>query len=250
MLLLACLALGGCAFLRDAPMLAPGAFGMEEIGPALFVEPALTGAERDDLRRAIDAGRVQAQRLWGALRTAPIVVACATQACSTRFGSQGARAAAFGDRAIRLSHDGRSAALIAHEWSHAELYRRVGGWWTIGRIPRWFDEGVAVIVADEPRHSEANWQEILRRGLPVPRLDELTTRAEWIAAVRRYGETRTDDPDNRRIVYSAAAHELRRWLACAGADGVKALLDEVRDGGSFDAAYARLGGGCLDGRRS
>ncbi|WP_201494270.1 hypothetical protein [Rubrivivax sp. A210] len=243
-LLAACaLLLAGCGTLNSARMLAPSLSGMEEWRPGLFVEPAMSAAQRQALEQQIALGRAQVERFFGAIVTAPYFVACISFDCARRFGSYGERAAAFGDSAIRLSPDGLQAALVAHEWSHAELYRRVGGWWRISAIPRWFDEGVAVVLADEARHSPANWQEIQRRGLSTPTLDELVTRRDWTEAVRRYGETRAEDPDNLRRVYSTAGHELRGWLACAGREGLAGLLAGVDQGQAFDALYARLGCG-------
>ena len=125
-----------------------------------------------------------------------------------------------------------------------ELYQRVGGWPHVARIPRWFDEGVAVVVAGETRHSEANRREIQTRGIPAPALAELVSRSDWNAALIKYGETHLEDPGNLHAVYSAAAHELSNWLACAAPAGAAALLTAVSEGGAFDSAYQRIGGNC------
>ena len=196
--------------------------------------------QRDELRKQIAIGRDSVERFWGEITTSPYFVACVTNTCAARFGSQGARATAFGDSAIRLSPNGLIAPLVAHEWSHVELYRRMGGGWHMQKIPRWFDEGIAVAIANEPRHSEENWLEIQRRGLLTPALSELSSLSDWISAVKKYGETNVDDPSNLRVVYSVAGHELRRWLACSGASGSLSLLAAVRAGELFAEAYTRL----------
>ena len=240
----AALLLSGCGSLHSFRMVAPSQFGMDEVTAKLYVEPAIPLAQRGELQAQIDRGRDRVKRFYGSIETSPYFVACATRECAVRFGSYGERATAFGDLAIRLSPDGLIAAVIAHEWSHAELYQRVGGGWSANAIPRWFDEGVAVVVADEPHHSEDNWSEIRRRGLPTPALTELVSRQDWTAAVRRYGETLGDHPANLRVVYSAAGHALRHWLGCAGASAVVDLLRSVRRGEAFDSAYDRLGSRC------
>jgi hypothetical protein len=243
MLLLA-VVLSGCGNLRSWRMWTPETAGMVRIAERLYVEPAMTPAQVEDLRIQIDRGRARVEAFYGSVTTEPAIVACVTEVCSRRMGSLGDRAAAFGDFAIRLSHDGRAWPLIAHEWSHAEVYRRAGGWWVARRIPRWFDEGVATVVGDEARHSPENWQEIQRRGFAVPPMSELVTFAQWGEALRRYGETRRDDPDNLRIVYSAAAAQVRPWLACAGAKAVTELLQQLRDGEPFEVVHARAGSQC------
>ena len=240
------LLLSACGSLQGFRMLAPTTFGMAEAAADLYVEPAMSAEQRLSLSRQIALGRTQVARFYGGITTSPYFVACISQECALRFGSHGERAAAFGASAIRLSPNGLAAPLVAHEWSHAELYRRVGGWRHIHNIPRWFDEGIAVVIADESRHSEANWREIERRGIATPTLAELVSRSDWTAAVGKYGETRTDDPDNLRAVYSTAGHEIRRWLSCAGSSGALALLAAVRDGESFDLAYRRFGRTCVE----
>jgi hypothetical protein len=238
------LALSGCGLTPWLRTLAPGQFGLEAVstsdGLRLYVEPAMTPAQRAALQQQIALGREQVQRFWGPLQTTPAIVACSSADCAARFDVVGPRAAAFADQAIRLSPRGLSAPLVAHEWSHAELYRRAGGWWQARGIPRWFDEGLAVVVADEPVHSEANWQRIRDEGLATPRLAELLSFADWGRAMGVYGETAGDVPENRRRVYTTAGHELRRWLACAGPGAAPALLTAVRDGEAFGSAYRRL----------
>ena len=238
------LALSACGSVRSARMLSPGSFGMDEVSPMLYVEPAMSADQRQELQRQIEIGRAQVERFYGDITTTPYFVACVTNECAVRFGTYGERAAAFSDHAIRLSPNGLTAPLVAHEWSHLEFYRRAGGWWPAHRIPVWFNEGLAVVVADEPRHSEGNWREIERRRLPVPALTELVSRSEWNDALGKYGETRVDDPDNLRVVYTTAGHELRSLLSCAGTWGAVAVLTAVRAGEPFDAAYRRIGKTC------
>ena len=236
--------LSACGALHNARMWFPGASGMDEIHAALYVEPAMSAEQRGALQRQIELGRARVEAFYGSITTAPYFVACVTAQCAARFGSYGEPATAFGDMAIRLSLDDRLPRLVAHEWSHAELYRRAGGWRHIGKIPRWFDEGVAVVVADEALHAPAHWDEIARRGLSTPPLTELVSRRDWAAAVQKYGETRGDDPSNLRVVYSTAGHEVRAFVACAGSAGVAAVLDAVQADEPFDAAYARVGRKC------
>lgn len=241
------ISLAGCGTIHSARMWFPKASGMEEVNPQLYVEPSMPADQRRALQRQIDAGRAAIASFYGEASTRPYIVACIASACDVRFGSYGQRAAAYGDFAIRLSPRGLSVPLIAHEWSHAEVFRRAGGWWSARTIPRWFDEGVAVVVADEARHSEANWREIQRRGLPIPRLDELRTFSEWGVAVRTYGETDGDVPGNLHVVYTAVGHEVRTFLSCTGPTGVATLLDAVRSGTAFEVAYASAKSQCSRG---
>ncbi len=243
------LALTACGNLRGLRMLSPSSFGMEKMAPGLYVEPAMAATEREALQRHLETGKAEVRRHYGTLTARPVVVACITTECATRFGTYGEPAAALNDFAIRLSPNsqGRTAALIAHEWSHAEMHHR-SGWWLMRKMPRWFDEGLAVVIADEPRHSENNWREIQRRGLQTPALAALTTFSDWNTAIKAYGETQPAGPDNLHLVYSTAGHHVRVWLACAGASAPLELLEALRAGDGFDEAYARIGRKCLPSR--
>ena len=239
LLLGACsLLLAGCGAVRTAWIWFPKAAGMDQVDPRLYVEPSMTNEQRQEVSRQIVIGRAQIERFYGSITAAPYFVACVTHECDERFGSYGTRAAAFGDTAVHLSANGLSAPLVAHELSHAELFHRVGGWWNARKIPRWFDEGVAVVVADEPRHSEENWQEIRRLGLPIPQLSELVSFKDWGLAVNKYGETAGDVPGNLHVVYTCVGHEVRGWSAGSGATAVVTVLESIRNGSTFDAAYA------------
>lgn len=245
LLIASSLFLSGCGAMHSARMLFPQASGMDEVNSLLYVEPSMTAERRQELQRQIEIGRAAVVAFYGEVTSSPYIVACLTSECDTRFGSYGQRAAAYGDLAIRLSNKGLFAPLIAHEWSHAELYRRVGGWWYARRIPRWFDEGVAVVVAGESLHSDDNWKEIQRRGLPIPALGELRSFSDWGIAVRKFGETEGDVPGNLRVVYTAAGHEVRTFLACTGPAGVLTVLDAVRSGSTFDQAYSNAKSKCV-----
>jgi len=238
--------LAGCGALHSAPMWFPKTSGMDEVTPLLYVEPSMTADQRQELQRQIEIAHATLVAFYGDATATPYFVACLTKACDVRFGSYGQRAAAYGDFAIRLSAEGLSSPLIAHEWSHAELYRRAGGWWSARNVPRWFDEGVAVVVANEPRHSEDNWREIQNRGLPIPKLDELTSFSDWGAAMGRYGETEGDVPGNFHVVYTTAGHEVRTFLSCAGPAGLNALLDALHAGAAFEKAYAAAQTHCIN----
>ena len=245
MLLCACaITLTGCSTFHSARMWFPTSFGLEQVNPYLFVEPALSAEQRAALQRQISTGRAQLESFYGSLSATPYFVVCSSRACDLRFGSYGQRAAAYGDLAIRLGPTGWSAPIVAHEWSHAELYQRAGGWWYARKIPRWFDEGLAVVVANEARHSDANWQEIQGQGLAVPGLDELRSFSDWGQALARYGETAGDVPSNLHVVYTTAGQHMRAFIACAGAAGVAGLLAALRTGSSFDDAYAAVSANC------
>ena len=59
-------------------------------------------------------------------------------------------------------------------------------------------------------------------------------------ATARFRDTRPDSTTNRHVVYATCAHEVRRWLAVAAPSGLLDLIEAVRAGQPFAAAYARI----------
>jgi hypothetical protein len=243
MLVLAML-LTGCGRFRNLRLSMPGFFGMQRASANLWVEPGMPAATRADLQYAFLLARRRIEAFYGPLRSSPQVVACITEARARAFGLRGARAHTVAGRTILLGPRGLAAPILTHEWAHAELYARLGrrGLTGIAGVPRWFDEGLACVISEEPAHSEANWQEIQRRRLPTPSLNEMRTFPQMLEAARRYGDIRRDSTMSHHVVYTTAAHEVRGWLASAGRGGVLQLISAMNAGEPFASTYGRLGG--------
>ena len=234
--------LTGCSRLGNLRVLVPALSGMERAGAGLWVEPGMPAATRADLQREMIVTRDRLGRFYGSVESSPWVLACATKEQARALGLPGGnRAHTVGGRAILLGPRGLATPVLAHEWAHAELYARLNRG-VLRRVPRWFDEGLASVISEEPWHSEAHWQEIQRRGLPTPHLNELYTFRQVTDAVRAYGDTRPDSAGNMHVVYSTAAHEMRGWLARAGREGLPRLIAALNAGEAFGPAYLRLGG--------
>lgn len=225
--------------LRLVKLLAPGMFSMVDIGDGLHVDPTMTVEQRTALRAARQAAAEQLHEVFPEVITAPPIIACATEECFRSFGGGRQRGLAFGDWVILLSPRGLTQPILTHELCHVELHAWLGTWKSLTMIPRWFDEGLAVVVSQEPTHSETVWEDIVHRNLPRPTLAELTSFGDWDRAVRRYGGTQPDAP---KVVYATVSHELRRWYAKTGPAGLGQLIAEIQAGQEFDAAYGKVGG--------
>ena len=140
----------------------------------------------------------------------------------------------FGNYAVLLSPRGLTLPILTHELCHAELYARLGGVNGLTLVPRWFDEGLAVMVSEEPTHAEAVWDGLEHRGIARPALGDLVGYGDWGRAVQAYGDGRPEGP---KIVYTTAGHEVRHWYSRAGADGLAKLITLLRADFPFDEAY-------------
>ena len=232
----------GCGPAAVVRRLVPALSGMEREGPSLWVEPGMALALRAELQQDMVLARDRVGRCYGSVESSPRVFACFSPARARSLGLRARnRGVTLGGRTIVLGPHGLVTPILTHEWAHAESSARLGRG-VMRRVPRWFDEGLASVVADEPWHSEAHWREIERRGMSVPHMNELYTYRQLLDALRDYGDTRSDSAGNQHVVYSAAAHEVRGWLARAGRDGLPRLITALRAGESFGPAYLRIGG--------
>jgi hypothetical protein len=137
--------------------------------------------------------------------------------------ARGRSLAAFG---LVLAPGGLDPVIIAHERSHIELHGRLGlVRFLAGGVPAWFDEGLAVVVSEDPRYLRpAGAGDRCRAAAagPLP------------SGVRDWAHRAGAD----RELYARAACRVLRWMDAAGGPAaVSALIRRVAAGERFDALY-------------
>jgi hypothetical protein len=182
------------AFPAVAATTCPGCYGLERLRPGLHVEPGIGAEQRARVTGAVDEGTRSVAAFFGGLRSAPDFLACVTDDCYTRIGGGGERGIAVLNRAVMLSPRGIDPVIAAHELTHVELHARLGS----GSVPQWFDEGLAVLVSDDPRYLRPDGDRCLVE--PAGPLPE--TLGDWLSAA---------SADAR--VYAQAACAVSRWSA-------------------------------------
>ena len=227
----------------------PVPFGAEEMVPLcrdVYVEPALTPDERARVARLYAASLDDVARGLGPLESAaPLAVLCKTRACSEHFvgthmrstviapGHRATGAAYVGGARVTIAIiriDDAARGVLAHERVHVEAHVRLGH----GRVPTWFNEGLAVVVGGEPTcagHEDVKGIDDLRR---------LVHDAAWADY--------TNTANTMEATYCQARAEVGAWLRRAGKVGLLDLIARVRDGASFDDVYGPMqtqGGGPL-----
>ena len=208
----------------------------------LLVESSMSAADREIVRREIGAARLRMLKFFGTIMSRPEFVACSTEACAATDRARGVSAITFGEAPIRRASLRPTVRSLAHEWAHAELALRMGGADRVDLLPRWFQEGIAMAVSEEPAGNEDDWRAIVKHALPYPSLSELATRQDWLIAARTYGPPGRADPFHLRIVYTRAGKEVRAWLERARPEGALRLIERVRAGEPFAQTYASIGG--------
>ncbi len=235
--------LAGCAAMKQARLLEPTSFGMEQVAPRVYVKKGVSQEQRRELIDSYEKARQQVMEFYGGLFTDPTVYGCDTRECIESFGGIGDGFAAVRVAGILLWKKVFGPGDVAHEWSHLELHVRLAGG-ARRTIPAWFHEGLATVVGEIPRHSEAVYQEVVSSGFPIPPISDLITGAQWGAAFGKY-----PNPKGLNVVYSTAGHEVRVWLERVGRHGLVSLIERIKAGEDFNTVYADLAEGAAAASR-
>jgi hypothetical protein len=213
------------AYPAVAAIACPQCYGFESLEPGVFVDRSMSAAQRGQTEAFIDSARDRVRTFYGALSRSPRILICSTEACYQRIGGGISHGMAMLDIALFLSPRGANTVIAAHELSHIELHSRLGRLKTYRRdIPQWFDEGVAVVVSDDPRYLAK--EGAADRCLASPDGDLPTQRAAWVE--------RASDGN----LYAKAACRVSRWMAAKGGPGaVTRLVGAVANGTDFNTAY-------------
>jgi hypothetical protein len=226
--------LAACNTMRQAKLLDPTAFGMEQIAPRVYAMKEVPHKHRLQLVDSYEKAKQRMTEFYGGLVTDPTLYGCDTRECAQAFGGVGDGTAVVERSAILLWTLVFGSGEVAHEWSHLELHVRLAG--GAGRtIPMWFHEGLATVVGDIPRHSEAVYQRAVSTELQIPPLSDLRTMAQWAAAFPRY-----ENPEGLNVVYATAGHVVRAWLESVGRQGLVELIQRIKSGEDFTTVYADL----------
>ena len=114
--------------------------------------------------------------------------------------------------------------IISHELSHAEFYKRIGFYnWTF-KIPRWFDEGLAMQNDYRNYYSEDTLKQRTDNFKNLPDVKKLKTG-------RQFDE---GGIDQIMLNYMAAKHEVKNWYTKAKLDK---LIKDINSGKTFEEAF-------------
>lgn len=203
----------------------PACYGFREVQPDIYVQKETRDDERTAIINTIKDARAELTEFWGPLKAKPRILVCSDDDCFRRLGGGGRRGMSLFDKVAVLSPRGSNVTIAAHELSMNELHRRIGLWaFATGRIPIWFNEGVAMYSSDDLRYLAPVGGP--NRCLTVPPAYLPTGMLEW---------NRTALVDHQ--LYAKAACRTSQWIAThGGAPAAVALIEKVAAGVSFAEA--------------
>ena len=233
--LLSLIGLSSCTELRRAKVLLPHSLvGMKKVSSHLYIENSMSKENEIKIQKAIPKAKRYVADMYGNVTTEPIIYACESKNCKNSFGLEGHAIAVRLLGHLILTNKGLNKEVISHEWSHEELYERIGGFYHwYKEIPLWFDEGLASLTIKEySRYDKRAWKRILNEKMPYPKKEELVTSAQWNKACRNYLIN-----DDIVVPYATARHIVKKWYEKVGQKGLIKLLDGIKNGKHFDELY-------------
>ncbi|KCV83479.1 hypothetical protein ATO10_01925 [Actibacterium atlanticum] len=163
------LAAGFIALFKPARVLVPQVTGMTCVSDVLCLDDPAFTREAAALR---DAAMAQVSARLGPFEVPPRVLFCRFEGCFDRFGDPRIKAQNVGRFGMVINATGWSQYIVAHEMIHQRQAEVLGTIATAYTLPRWFVEGMAYSLSDDPRET-----------LPMPQLDRYRARFNaWAVA--------------------------------------------------------------------
>jgi len=178
--------------------------------------------QREEFLKTLSLAKGRVSAFFGSIEGSSKVFACSTEECFISHGGVGAKGKAYGESMLLLSPRGLDALIASHELTHIELHGRVGAFRSWRAIPSWFDEGLAVLVSEDPRYTEDAWLKATDNGCNAPKLEnigEMLGKGDWL------------------LSYGTARREVGAWYLHAGRAGLERLIAEVKNGSDFNSAF-------------
>ena len=221
----------GIALLMARPLVAaacPACFGFSQAAPGLYVQSAMPAALRTRSVESLAAAERRVGTFFDGLQHAPRVLVCADDSCYHRVGGvPGSGTGTAGSLALVVSPAAVDTVSMAEALTHVELRGRVGYWrMLVGAVPMWFEEGVAVLAADDTLYLAPRGRHDRCLAGPLP--DMPVTPEDWNSALQEQGQ----------MLYARSACQTDIWMEShGGPGGVVSLLAKLADGQSFESVY-------------
>ena len=204
----------GCSVIRSTKLLTPDWFGFSEISDSVHVDNQMSLSQRQEFLKTLDLAKMRVSTFFGGIEGIPKVFACSTEECFISHGGVGQqKGKAYGASMLLLSPRGLDVVIASHELTHIEFHHRIGELKSWCEIPSWFDEGLAVLVSEDPRYTD----EATDNGHNAPALEE-------IGKMIGHGDWQL-------------SYGVGKWYSQVGQSGLARLISEVKDDKGFDTAF-------------
>jgi len=182
----------------------------------------------DTVKLLIALASDRVAEFWGQKTCNPKFIYCESEGDFKKYGSPYKVPALTHIKlgsCIVVSNQGIDLDIIAHEISHAEFYERIGFYNWSCKIPRWFDEGLAMQNDYRNYYSEDTLKLKSDNYKNLPDVKKL-----------RSGKQFNEDGSQEQIMlnYMAAKHEVKNWYTKEKLDQ---LIKDINSGKTFEEAF-------------
>lgn len=210
-----------------AAAICPQCFGFESNGKQVYVQRSMPAGERLRVRRALAFAEERIRDFYGDTGIYPLILVCATQKCIHSIGGGDSTSGSVGSFVMILGPQGASIIEMTHELSRIEVSKRIGIFHTVmGSVPAWFDEGVAVLVSNDPAYiAPANAED--GRCLARTNRDLPVDMQLWV-----------DESNQDPSINAQAACRVYDWMQTrGGSQAIVGLLTDIAHGETFKSVY-------------
>ncbi len=182
----------------------------------------------DTIKLLMHLASIRVAKFWGQKICNPKYIYCESDEDFKKFGSPYSVPALthvkFGSYIV-ISNQGIDLDIIAHEISHAEFYERIGFYNWSFKIPRWFDEGLAMQNDNRSYYSEETLKLKSNNYKNLPDVQKLKS-----------GKQFNEEGSLEQIMlnFMTAKHEVKKWYTKERLDK---LINGLNSGKSFEDAY-------------
>jgi hypothetical protein len=184
----------------------------------------------DTIKQLIELAANRVSAFWGQKTCNPKYIYCNSEEDFKKYGGPYAVPALTHIKLgayIVISNEGIDLDIIAHEIAHAEFYGRIGFYNWSFKIPRWFDEGLAMQNDNRDYYSEDT---LKVRSNNYKNLTDI----KKLKSGKQFSEEGTHEQIMLNIM--TAKHEVKNWYTKEKLDK---LIKDINAGKSFDEAFGK-----------
>lgn len=195
----------------------------------LYYHPDTPREKIDSLHTLIALGAERLGELYGEKTCNPKFIYCEREEDFLKFSMSSSIPALAHLKLgsyIVLGKDGIDIDIIAHEFSHAELYERLGFFKRMA-VPAWFDEGLAMQVDLRSYYSEESLRIKTHDFRDLPDVKVMND-------LRRF---QTGTREDIMIHYMTARYEVGKWYT---QEKLLDLIEKIKQGTTFNESFYTL----------
>lgn len=213
-------------------MTVPYRYSFEEITDNIYVNRNYS-RNREETLQLTGGAKERVEKFYGDLRCLDdtIIIICDDDLLLSRLGGDHDTITTIfpSEKSyISVSDEYFNIDILAHELTHAELHARLSKS-ALLKIPKWFDEGIALQNDNREQYSLEEWIEQTDNGCHTVALDDMDEASEFYAGTI----------EDRRFRYLNAKHEVGVWMETHTRQGLLELIDKLNNGEKFSIAYKR-----------